>query len=1057
MKKKLLILLSLTMIASLVFTAAAFGRPADVSQVSRDLPPRPMKEVPAEIAAMFEGGMPVEEFLGMINGPVPQALRDFADTQVTVVVEMEGEPLAAIYAAQRQTNLPLSIAEQQAYVASLEAAQATVVSAVEQAGGLVLGQYTRAYNGLLVRVSSADLTALRALPSVVAIRRAPVHKPALSNSVPIIGADEIINNLGYDGTGIKIAIIDTGIDYTHAAFGGSGDPADYASNDPDVVEIGTFPTAKVVGGYDFAGTNYNASDPANNTPVPDDDPLDEHGHGTHVASTAAGFEVPGYISYGVAPGADLYALKVFGVSGSTNLVLNAIEWAMDPDGDADLSDRVDVINMSLGSDFGPNDPSDPELVAANMASAIGIVVVASAGNAGDSSYIVGSPSVADSVISVAASTTGYVSGPTVNVQGTPPITQTNIIYAASDFDSDTGHYTAPVTGTLGYIGALVSEDTLCTTTGLAAGVLTGHVALIQRGVCDFSTKVNNAATLGADAVLIFNSAVGGDGTFTMIGIPVAIPAGFIGHTDGMNLSDAHGDTVVVSAEDDISIVPDPYNPADTAATFTSRGPRGFDSFLKPDVTAPGVQILAAQMGGGSTGVSFSGTSMAAPHVAGAAALLYEANPSWTPAQIKAALMNTAVDLADATSREVPRQGAGRIDALEAISVTTFAYADSDLVTLNLGLMTLNQPALTITSTVTLENQDASAKEYEVTWAFGDGSYMDGFTLNAPVTVTVDASDSVAVEVEIEIDATQVPWDFLQHEEYAGFLTFTNSADSSDELRVPVYGVLQPYNTLEVVSAPTSLITGTVAITHTGPISSSLWVYPLLGVSPEDPIVGDEADLRMLGMDFAGTSSTYGEIFAVATNVYGHWHVPQPYFAEFDLYLDVDSDGSPDFVDFNFNLGWWNGQDDNNVWIVIQVDLATFDVFLGSPFLIFTDFNTGLMEWFLPAEWHGLDPSTGDTAFDYQMVGYDYYGNVDFLEGYFDYAMSPFAWTLSGDPGPAGHTAEVVFEIVDPLGYSAMKPQGLMVVDYTGQAGAGQAYRAGFSLVHFPIINKTTGE
>ncbi|MCX7856026.1 MAG: S8 family serine peptidase, partial [Anaerolineae bacterium] len=516
----------------------------------------------------------------------------------------------------------MSAAAQKGYVETLRQAQDKLEPQLKALGARVISRYQKVYNGFLVRVPLRQLARIRNLPGVKAIHRAPEHRLDLSASVPLIGAPQVWQNLGYDGEGVTIAIIDSGIDYYHAALGGSGDPDDYANDDHEVIEPGTFPTAKVIGGYDFAGPNYDArsTDPARNTPVPDPDPIDGDGHGTHVASTAAGIGVEGVFGPGVAPKALLYALKVFGEpAGSTNLVIDAIEWAMDPNGDGDVSDCVDVINMSLGSTYGPNDPTDPEIIAVNNASALGVIVVASAGNAGNVSYIHGSPAAADSAIAVAASTTGYATGPTISVSGTIYITQTNIIYQPPAFANNTGQFTERVTATLFYVGTIVT-DTLCLQDigGLSGQPLTGTVALIQRGVCSFSEKVNNAAALGAVGAIIFNHATGGNERVTMSGDPVAIPAGFIARQDGLNLRPAHGQTVIVSAVNEVRTVPDPYIPADSIATFSSRGPRGFDSFLKPDVTAPGVGIFAADMGTGTGGVSYSGTSMAAPHVAGLA-------------------------------------------------------------------------------------------------------------------------------------------------------------------------------------------------------------------------------------------------------------------------------------------------------------------------------------------------------------------------------------------------------------------------------------------------------
>ena len=1036
-------LLSILMVFGLLSApAAALGSsPAQQSSPGRAAQ---FQEVPDEIRSFFEGGVSVDRFLALNAGKVPHALEQFATQEVTVVIQMQAEPLAAFYAQQRQTRGPVSPGVQQAYQADLANAQTVVANGIRSLGGRVISQYTKAYNGLLVRVPAGQLQALQRLPGVAAIRQAPVHVPALSNSVPHIRADEVIEDLGYDGEGTTIAIIDTGVDYTHATFGGPGTPEAYEENDRTVIEPGTFPTEKVIGGFDFAGADYDADsdDPALNTPNPDPDPLDGDGHGTHVASTAAGEGVEGKLGHGVAPGAKIYALKVFGEpAGSTNLAVNAIEWALDPNQDNDLSDHVDVINMSLGSAFGIADLLEPGIVAVEYATRLGVVVVASAGNNGDVSYITGAPAAADSAISVAASTTGFLTGPTITLPETVESPRSQIIYNPGGFDDNTGHFETGVTAPVTYVGNLFDDDLLCTIPDEAAGTtpLDGQIALIQRGVCGFSDKANNAAELGAVAAIIFNHAAGGNTLVNMVGPPVAIPVGFVAHDDGLILVSAHGETVDISAENDVVIVPDPYLSADTVADFSSRGPRSLDAFQKPDVTAPGASIFAAKMGSGDEGVSFSGTSMSAPHVAGVAALIRQAHPDWSPEQVKAAIMNTATDLLIG-SAEVPRQGAGRVDAFRAVTTDAFAIGERDRISLSWGVTEFTTNFYRDTKSILLHDLSGEDQDYSVSVVWGENSFESGVSLTISDTVSVSAGRPFAyLPVELNIDGSQIPVAFNQLEEYYGYVVFTGEGESPDTLRVPFYLIPQPYSRLTFTDIEFRPRSAMFEITNQGPISSSLSVFPLYEIDEDELEQDNMADLRMVGMDFGFTHPTFGDIFIPAINVHGSWFTPQPYFAEFDLYLDVDRDGSPDFVNFNWNAGAAFGTGDDDVWIVVQVDLRTFTLDLGSPFLIFTDYNSGYMEWGLPAEWHELSV-TGNSDFDWLLAAFDATGNQDATSLHtFDLAHPPIEWELSNDPGPDNRRATLTVRIRDLEGVLISNPLGVMLVDYNGQPGVGQAY------------------
>ena len=291
----------------------------------------------------------------------------------------------------------------------------------------MLAELQWAYNGIKVRIARKDVPALATLPNVVAVRGIQLQTPGNETSVPFLGVPgDVWEDLGRTGDGIKIAVIDTGFDYTHANFGGPGTVAAYNAANAADTTLGPEDAPwfganapKVKGGWDFVGDAYDAAaddgSPAL-TPHPDPDPLDcvytdgSSGHGSHVSGTATGFGVLAdgttyhgpydsstydndfLIGPGVAPEADLYGLRVFGCEGSTDVTTEAIEWAVE--------NHMDVINMSLGSPFGRSD--DPSAVASTNAAAAGVVVVTSAGNNGPSPYITGSPGTATGAIATAA-------------------------------------------------------------------------------------------------------------------------------------------------------------------------------------------------------------------------------------------------------------------------------------------------------------------------------------------------------------------------------------------------------------------------------------------------------------------------------------------------------------------------------------------------------------------------------------------------------------------------------------------------------------------------------
>src|SRR6185369_3742037 len=318
--------------------------------------------------------------------------------------------------------------------------------------------------------------------------------------------------------------------------------------------------------------------------------------------------------------------------------------------------------------------------------AAGRVVVVAAGNTGDGGapMSISSPGIAPSAITVAATTNAHVVGPVVNVAG-PGTVSDNLKGIGSTLGASSQ---AVFNGTPSPLVYVDVDPIGRGCNGITVGSLTGKVALIERGNCTFATKINNAAQAGAVAAIVFNrdssedtpdSSAGGENLFTMDATGTAIPSFFIVRSKGLAMREFAktnpGATVSINAFGSGSFTPD------VLADFSSRGPSSLEG-LKPDVAAPGVIIYsAAAKNGTSDGVvdpsgflAVSGTSQATPHVAGAAALIKQLNPTFTPAQIKSALMNSATIDVFTTAAQTSRvgvldTGGGRIDVLRASQVT----------------------------------------------------------------------------------------------------------------------------------------------------------------------------------------------------------------------------------------------------------------------------------------------------------------------------------------------------------------------------------------------------
>ena len=588
-------------------------------------------------------------------------------------------------------------------------------------------------------------------------------------------------------------------------------------------------------------------------------------------------------------------------------------------------------------------------------------------------------------------------------------------------------FESTITATMVDVSAEIDPSgILCTVPEGQESALTGQIALISRGSCSFQDKINNAESMGAVAAVVFNNTTG---VINMDVGTATLPAGSILQADGAILKALAPLTVGIGPDSRVDIFMADQAP-DTIGDFSSRGPRGFDSALKPEITAPGASIFAAAMGTGNEGTTKGGTSMAAPMVAGVAALLLEAHPDWDPTTVKAAMMNTAVDLEGEASGDVPRIGAGRVDAYLAGNTLAVAYADPKLVSLSWGVIELMED-YSDTKTITLKSYELSDSTYDVSVYFT--SMSDGATLTPSVSsVVVPAYGWASVDVTLDLVVDQLTQDFQTQEEYFGYVVFTNF-DDEFALRVPFYFVPRPYTELTELFTDTEFEVysgyGEVDLEQSGPIGSSLWAFPVSMVSENDPAILDGGDLRYVGMDYGGEDGSYGDLIVPAFAMWGGVHTNHPYFNEVDLYIDTPS-GS--VVNFNYNYGEFTGGDGDNDWIVAQVDDGY--LYLGSPYSIYADFNSGFQEWYLPAGWqYVLD------KFDYEVISFDWNGNSDYAgSASFDISRPPAGWMLT-DQAPYYTIVGVYFWVEDWFSYANAGIKGMMVVDYNGQPGAGQSY------------------
>lgn len=847
------------------------------------------------------------------------------DGRVMVYVELQAEAAAITFARSGGAEggtVADSMMTSQAQIVQAEQANFVANIAAMGINAQVLEQTDTVLNTVMLAVAASDVAALRARPEVRNVYPVTLFEREHQTSVPFIGAPAAWNGTfggAYTGQGIIVGVIDTGIDYTHRHFGGSGvwptNPADRTTTaDTFVSADNPFGSTKVVGGWDYVGDAYNGGNPetsglpASNTAVPDPDPIDcttvpadlnatfgrtpsqsPSGHGSHVAGTVAGYGVNadgttytgGYASVdfgalkigpGVAPEAQLVAFRVFGCFGSTGFALAALDDAVA----GTHSPKVDVVNMSLGSAFGYNgdDPFiNPYIVAIQNATAAGTLVVMSAGNNYDTHFITGSPGSTPSGMAVASVSDGDY--PQITVAGTT---------ADGNYAVRTS-IGSPPNAVSGPWQLAMPTGNGCAASNYANWPADRVAMVLFTGACGSNGLVAAAAGATPNAprgLLVISNA---PGDFQNLACAATTP-----YVPCVSITSTLGDLLTAN----IATATVTFNPAlqgidttfvDAVSSFSSRGPgRDGDYGIKPDIAAPGGSILSTASGTGSNGQLLGGTSMAAPHVAGVAALLMS-NPmyaSWSTLQLKALMMNTANNDVFLNTSARPRlgpqrMGAGRVDVPDAMSSEVIAYnaLRPDVVSVSFGSVEYT-PGVTSTRTayVTIANRSDVPVTYDLTVDTYTDANGASFSVS-PTSITVQPFDSEEVDVILTLNlpttgtpphnwsdgsqlttqpnaaGTQLARAWITEE--GAILKLNPTAGATIPLRVPLYAAPRAASSMRAATTEVDAVGGAVGTAGLGLAGTTVNTG---GSVPYD-VQANVAAFQLTGADAIGDGGYWG--------------------------------------------------------------------------------------------------------------------------------------------------------------------------------------------------------
>jgi subtilisin family serine protease len=713
--------------------------------------------------------------------------------------------------------------------------------------------FTTLWNGLAVAASRDHAAKLARAGGVVAIWPVEIvplpattsATPDLATALAMTGADRAQSELGFTGTGIKVAIMDTGVDYRHPDLGGCFGPG-----------------CRVVGGWDFVGDAFNANpgspgyDP---TPKPGPDPMDCNGHGTHVAGIVGARPAGPNGALGVAPGVTFSAYRVFGCEGSTtaDIMLAAMERT--------FQDGNRVLNMSIGSAF--QWPSYPTAKASDALAEKGVVVVASIGNSGrEGLYSAGAPGLGEKVIGVASFDNTHVSALSFVVNAPGDGRRVGYFPLGGTPQPPTSGTSLPIV----HVGRGCNIDTYPADPRDAT-------ALILRGDCTFNEKYQKAVAAGARAVLIYNSAPGLFSGGGVTGVPGVIGAG-ISQADGLYLAGLARPTVTWT---DVRI--NVANPTGGRISDFSSFGLSPDLSLKPDIGAPGGLIRSTYplaLGGYTT---ISGTSMSSPHVAGAVALLLEAKPAAETSAVRDLLQNAAAPKARTSTSpaldNVHRQGAGMLDIAAAVLASSRATP---------GKLALGASTAPKTATVTLFNDAPTTQTYALSHEPAlatSGVTTPAFSAAAASVVFENDSVTVAAGASATVRVTITPPTSAAPLQYGGYIVARSGPKGT--VRVPYAGFSGDYQSIVHLSGSglPALATGTTPETRAPTLtvsrsSATIFVHYHLGhqaSSIEVQLVATEGDRRgrAVRLDFLPRNATASDFFTIGLDPNNNGGIPLP--------------------------------------------------------------------------------------------------------------------------------------------------------------------------------------